>query len=138
MENQILRTHHSNLKGLRRELLHETLRHVVHDQVVQTFGTTTTKTSKPTRTRTRTKSKKSVGADRTGDGEDEVDGVGEAAEMRDGPIESVLAFRAVIHRDHDVASPPPLSALSVQLGLRHNRYQRRQHHFFPVVLLLLH
>lgn len=54
----------------------------------------------------------------TGDGEDEMDGIGEAAEVRDGPIESVLTIRAVIDGDDDVAAPPSLSGLSIELRLR--------------------
>lgn len=137
-ENQSVRTHHSNLKRLQGELLHEALSHVVHDLVVHTFGSTTRhkKRGKQHQKSRRTENRKnSVGANRTGDGGDEVDGVGEAAEMRDGPIEGVLALRAVVDGDQDVAAPPSLSGLPVQLRLR---YERRQHHFLPVVLFVLH
>lgn len=66
---------------------------------------------------------------------DEVEGVGEAAEVGEGPVEGVAAVGAVVDGDEDVPAAPPLAGLAVQLhGVLHDGDQRRQHHLPPVVL----
>lgn len=73
----------------------------------------------------------------TGDSMDKVDGIGEPAEVEDGPVEGVLAVRAVIDGYENVSASPPLTRLSLQLWLWNDRYQRLQFHLSPAVLLFL-
>ena len=75
----------------------------------------------------------------TGDGVYEVEGVGEAAEVDESPIEGVLAVGAVIDGYQNVPAPPSLPGLPLQLRLRrpHHRDNDRQLHFSPAVLLFL-
>lgn len=65
-----------------------------------------------------------------------MDGVGEPAEVDEGPIKGVLAFGAVIHGYQYVPASPPLPCLSFQLWLRlwRYRYQSGQRHISPAVL----
>lgn len=78
----------------------------------------------------------------TGDGVDEVDGVGDAREVRERPVEGVLGVGPEVDGDEEVPAAAALPVLSLELRrrVRHHRDEPGKHHLPPAVLLhvLLH
>ena len=78
----------------------------------------------------------------TGDGVDEVDGVGDAREVRERPVEGVLGVGPEGDGDEQVPAAAALPGLALELRrrVRHHRDEPGQHHLPPAVLLhvLLH
>lgn len=78
----------------------------------------------------------------TGDGVDEVEGVGDAREVGERPAEGVPGVGAEVNGDEEVPAAAPLPGLALELrrGVGDDRDEARQHHLPPAVLLhvLLH
>ena len=78
----------------------------------------------------------------TGDGVDEVEGVGDAREVGERPAEGVPGVGAEVDGDEQVPAAAALPGLALELrrGVGHHRDEARQHHLPPAVLLhvLLH
>lgn len=142
-----MKTHHSNLKCLHSKLLHELLTRLVHNLVLDTLETTVATTWKNHKMRRqswkrkrnlyKTSNWKNEESGCTGDGVDEVDCIGEAAEMGDSPIKGVLAVWPMIDSYDYVTAPSPLAGFPVEFGGGYNWYHCRQTDFSPVILFLL-
>lgn len=74
----------------------------------------------------------------TGNSMHKMNRISDAAKVSESPMKSVRGIRAMIDGDKNIATPPSLAGLPLQLRLRHLRNQRRQNYFSPIVLIFFY